>query len=185
VPNTPNDPRVSKAGYALRLVLAAGRMIDRDPGLLREVHELMRGGQRPRPFLEALVALAVIHGDPADLPPDPDATPAAGQAAIPLPRGAPTPRGLPAIPATAAAPSPTGGRPATFYEVPSGTASGKCRSCPAVIYWIVTDRGARMPVDCEPAHGGEPPTALSSGRGVSHFATCPNAKLHSRRPSHG
>ena len=44
-----------------------------------------------------------------------------------------------------------------------GTVDGgetKCRSCGAPIFWVITPKGRRMPVD---------PTD------ISHFATCPEA----------
>lgn len=37
----------------------------------------------------------------------------------------------------------------------SPTEPSKCRSCPAQVYWVVTAKGKRMPVDVEPsAEGG-------------------------------
>lgn len=58
-----------------------------------------------------------------------------------------------------------GRAPLTFF-IPPGTPARVCRSCPGVIYWIVTGAGKRMPVNAD---------------GVSHFATCPAAAQH-RRP---
>lgn len=74
-----------------------------------------------------------------------------------------------------------------YFTVPAGTERAECRSCHAPVYWIVTDSGKRMPVDCEvegatrpfkgvPGDGGE-----REGKGISHFATCPNAAQHRRR----
>jgi hypothetical protein len=81
----------------------------------------------------------------------------------------------------------------------------KCRSCGAEIYWTVTTRGKRMPVDVLPSDEGdlflfrrpdEPIEAVHMGstdhraragrercrpRFTSHFATCPSAAQH-RRP---
>lgn len=75
-----------------------------------------------------------------------------------------------------------------------------CRSCGASIVWARTrQRGKFIPLDAEPTAlgnlviappwGADPPTVdhFTSDAGVarerytSHFATCPNAKLH-RRP---
>jgi hypothetical protein len=72
-----------------------------------------------------------------------------------------------------------------------------CESCQAPIVWAKTPTGARMPVNPAPdATGnivlsdgpkpGDPPLAvvthmsqaLDRPRYKSHFATCPNAKLH-------
>lgn len=80
--------------------------------------------------------------------------------------------------------------------VPAGASSGTCRSrrCMKKIYWVKLGRAGRMhPVDCD-VPGGEAPSAATKdpaqtglfddpgmvesahdGRGVSHFATCPDA----------
>lgn len=81
-------------------------------------------------------------------------------------------------------------RPPILCTVPARTPPASCRSCGARIYWVVTDAGRRMPVDCDaegttrpfvPVPGdGEP----QDGRGVSHFATCPQAAAH-RKPRGG
>ena len=82
-------------------------------------------------------------------------------------------------------------RPPIFFSVPAATPQAECRSCRAPIYWIITGAGHRMPIDCA-VEGGSPPTDGRSvtgdqylpalpGRGVSHFATCPNAAQH-RQP---
>lgn len=70
-----------------------------------------------------------------------------------------------------------------WFDVPAGTLESRCRSCRRVVFWIVTDAGKRMPVDCDVAGGMPPaaadrgalPSSLAAGRGVSHFATCPQA----------
>lgn len=72
-------------------------------------------------------------------------------------------------------------RPPAFYTVPANAASSRCK-CGKTQYWILTQRGKRMPVDCDVEGGTRPipPSgghdyAGSAGRGVSHFATCPRA----------
>ena len=74
-----------------------------------------------------------------------------------------------------------------------------CRSCPAKVIWAVTERDKPMPVDAEPAAGGNlaletnhngrvmsrvVPAHLAFGRSdlrLSHFATCPQADQWRRR----
>jgi hypothetical protein len=75
----------------------------------------------------------------------------------------------------------------------------KCRSCGARILWAETVKGRRIPLDAEPADGGNMvleqrghhraplATVLTGGaapndkpRYKSHFATCPNAQQHRR-----
>lgn len=81
-------------------------------------------------------------------------------------------------------------RAAQFFKVPAGTSARQCAgpSCTATIYWIVTVRGRRMPIDCD-VEGGVRPTpkhdprqldafdehATHDGRGRSHFETCTDA----------
>lgn len=80
-------------------------------------------------------------------------------------------------------------KPPQFFSVPRLTRPSQCRSCKSEIFWIITDSGARMPVDCDPrrvykhtaSEGAKAPTDTASGRGVSHFATCPNAAQHRKR----
>lgn len=56
------------------------------------------------------------------------------------------------------------------FEVSDGyspdQASARCRSCSALICWVRTPHGKRMPIDPD---------------GTSHFATCPQADAW-RRP---
>lgn len=71
----------------------------------------------------------------------------------------------------------------------------KCSSCGAEIFWALTDKGKRIPMDAEPVKlpglfvlmkQGSLLRASSAGsRGdvvpalyQSHFATCPNAASH-------
>jgi hypothetical protein len=56
---------------------------------------------------------------------------------------------------------------ARTFPVPAGTKRSSCRTCSAPVFWIVTPRGKRMPVD---------------PGGVSHFETCAQADEH-RRPT--
>lgn len=58
------------------------------------------------------------------------------------------------------------GKPPLVFEIPEGTPAATCGSCRAIIRWIVTPKGARMPVDLD---------------GVSHFVTCVHADAHRRR----
>jgi hypothetical protein len=76
--------------------------------------------------------------------------------------------------------------------------TGECKSCTAPVIWAVTTLGKPMPVDPEPAEGGN--VALSwraghvlaevlsvtkqfgrTGLRKSHFATCPDAAAHRKR----
>lgn len=64
-----------------------------------------------------------------------------------------------------------------WYAVPAGTREAECRGCGAPVYWIVTPKGAKMPVDCDTVDGSHGPsdarsTTQHDGRGVSHFQTC-------------
>lgn len=70
-----------------------------------------------------------------------------------------------------------------------------CLSCRKPVIWGITDAGKRIPVDPDPVADGNlaigpenPPrvrylqkddtTRPSEWRGVSHFATCPDAGKH-------
>lgn len=64
-------------------------------------------------------------------------------------------------------------RSAQFFAVPAATSPGQCRSCKAVVFWIETGSGKKMPIDCD-VDGGAEPSARSGGQGVSHFVTCPD-----------
>ena len=82
--------------------------------------------------------------------------------------------------------------------MPSDYTRDECESCSAGIIWTVTTNAAAMPVDFEPADGGNlslqwragkvlssvVKPALAFGRTdlrKSHFATCPNAAQHRKR----
>lgn len=67
-------------------------------------------------------------------------------------------------------------------------AADRCSSCKAPIFWALTAKGKRMPLDAQPdpqgivwLHGGvahvgdQPPAMGATDRYTSHFATCPNA----------
>lgn len=73
--------------------------------------------------------------------------------------------------------------------------SARCKSCGAQVVWAVTSTGKRMPVDVEPAAMGNvlleartvgAPLAVVwagpvAGGRLSHFSTCPDAKVYRRR----
>lgn len=70
-----------------------------------------------------------------------------------------------------------------------------CRSCKALVYWVVTESGKNMPVDAIPHPDGniifidrlahvlkadeQPPEGAK--RWKSHFATCVNASSHRKK----
>ena len=70
-----------------------------------------------------------------------------------------------------------------FFVVPARTARAECEGCKATVYWITTDAGHRMPVDCDVDGGVRPSSGTAplggvqyyAGRGVAHFITCPQA----------
>lgn len=73
-----------------------------------------------------------------------------------------------------------------WFDVPAGTRPSECRSCKATVFWIETDYGKRMPVDCDVAGGYEPGPRSPrgdhlDGHGVSHFSTCPDADTWRKR----
>jgi hypothetical protein len=90
-------------------------------------------------------------------------------------------------------------RAPAWLTVPAGTRPTECRgrTCRALIYWIEHPRtGKPHPVDCD-VPGGEEPSRHSfsteqgnvfsgefekahDGRGLSHFASCPDAKAFRR-----
>lgn len=80
-------------------------------------------------------------------------------------------------------------RPPLFYDVPSNTKPAKCKSCDATIYFVPGKKaGSLVPVRCD-VEGGRPPFHVipgqmdllgepatpQVGRGLSHFADCPDA----------
>lgn len=77
--------------------------------------------------------------------------------------------------------------------------SAQCRSCPASVTWVISPAGARLPIDARPltvytideqhlvlqAIEHIPPPTHEGARDpaplfLSHFASCPNAGLHSK-----
>ena len=73
-----------------------------------------------------------------------------------------------------------------WFDVPAGTAPAECRSCHAEVFWIVTKSGKRMPIDCSVVGGREPWKGVPGdgeldGRGISHFAACPQANSWRQR----
>jgi len=70
---------------------------------------------------------------------------------------------------------------------------GKCKTCGALIFWIVTPSGKKAPIDANKSEGssvwvldanasGDLSWRLTNGIGhASHFATCPNAEQHRRK----
>ena len=62
-----------------------------------------------------------------------------------------------------------------LFTVPAGTPAATCRSCRKQVWWITTQTGRRLPIDCRTEHGILP-RDTHDGRGVAHSATCPDAK---------
>lgn len=67
-----------------------------------------------------------------------------------------------------------------WFTVPAGTPSAECRGCRQTVYWIITEAGRRMPVNCDVPGGLRPvrfggAAERDNGRGLSHFADCPQA----------
>lgn len=93
-------------------------------------------------------------------------------------------------------------RPMRWYEVPAGTPSRACRSkeCGARLYFVRTSYNTTVPVDCD-VEGGKHPSAATDaaqtdafgvpgekprvGRGVSHFQTCADPELFTKRGDRG
>lgn len=69
-----------------------------------------------------------------------------------------------------------------MYEIPAGTAAGKCRSCGKKVFWTTDAENPEhrriLSVDHVDAY---PPTAATEGRGFSHFADCPDAGTWRKR----
>lgn len=78
------------------------------------------------------------------------------------------------------------------------TDHARCRSCDALIVWAMFASGRLMPLDAERVKGGRivlVPSSKSTPRAemlppdpdavryVSHFASCPNAAEHRKRPA--
>lgn len=80
----------------------------------------------------------------------------------------------------------------TAATYPSEARRGECRSCGAPILWATTQQGRAIPLDLEPAAGGNveftgvldvvrvlaagtDATLFAGTRRFPHFATCPQA----------
>jgi hypothetical protein len=62
-----------------------------------------------------------------------------------------------------------------YFTVPAGSKERPCQGCAKPIYWIVTEKGHKMPVDCRADERCRVATDAMAGSGLSHFATCPKA----------
>ena len=67
----------------------------------------------------------------------------------------------------------------------------RCESCGVEIVWVTTNAGESMPMDMKreiimvvdtQATGGRPAIWKPVTGHKSHFATCPNASAHRKRP---
>lgn len=65
---------------------------------------------------------------------------------------------------------------AILFAVPKGTEPAVCQaaSCQKQIYWVLTARGKRMPVDVDTPNG-KTPTRSEPGQGEPHWAVCPGS----------
>ena len=67
-----------------------------------------------------------------------------------------------------------------LIPIPASTPAARCKSCGQAIYFAphpTTGRAHPVSVEHEDA---EPPTPLTDGQGISHFADCPYAETHRR-----
>lgn len=63
-----------------------------------------------------------------------------------------------------------------WFVVPADTRHTLCRSCGVMVFFVMQPSGKPMPIDVLVQGGKMPhPKDKSDGRGVSHFATCPQA----------
>lgn len=77
-------------------------------------------------------------------------------------------------------------KPEHFQLIPAGTRQEACRGCQAPIYWAKNSKGKMHPFDCDVPGGTRPGNGLTDhGRGVTHFATCPNADRFRKRRGDG
>lgn len=75
-----------------------------------------------------------------------------------------------------------------------------CKSCGKPIFFAITDKGRRMPIDPVPTmtgtiivteHAGAEPTCVvaplthAGPKYLSHFATCPHADVHRKSSKNG
>lgn len=67
-----------------------------------------------------------------------------------------------------------------LIPIPKATKPGKCKSCPAVVYWAPhPSTGNIHPVSIADPDA-KAPTDSEAGQGISHFADCPGAARHRR-----
>lgn len=87
---------------------------------------------------------------------------------------------------------PAAERPPMFFDVPADAGQAFCPCDKSDLYWIITQKGKRMQVDCG-VEGARAPSRGATdaervrfgltddemlpvvGRGVAHFGTCPLA----------
>lgn len=78
-----------------------------------------------------------------------------------------------------------------FFGIPPGTRLSRCDSCHAEIYWIQHEckpkrKGEKGKISRLPISLKEPraykPTDDQWGQGISHFADCPFADRHHKKP---
>ena len=55
-----------------------------------------------------------------------------------------------------------------------------CKTCGAKVVWFPTKKGGRMPVDAATVVASD--ETLNLKYHISHFATCPDADKHRRKP---
>ena len=67
---------------------------------------------------------------------------------------------------------------ASYLVIKAGTQPSSCRSCRQRIFWILHPRTNRRHPVSVAVEGALPPGRDTDGRGISHFADCPNAEHH-------
>lgn len=66
----------------------------------------------------------------------------------------------------------------TFIPIPAGTPPTPCKSCRQLIYWAPhPSTGKNHPVSVADPESYAPDQD-SDGKGITHFADCPNAASH-------
>ena len=63
-----------------------------------------------------------------------------------------------------------------FIAIPAGTPPSKCRGCEMVIYFCTHPRTSRVHPVSVAHEDAVLPTVTTAGRGISHFADCPEAE---------